>query len=425
MSFWLATLNPGKKSRRGRRRRKLSAWQRAVKKHGGVMQAVRARRAAKRGRGRKRRNPFLTAGAARVATVAANAVRRRRKHSKRGSAVLRRSLRGRSRRTARRYQMARKTRRSRRRRTPPRGRGGRFLSRRSRGRRRTRRNPLLGLAANPRRRRRRRARRNPLFLSRRGFSGRRHRGFRQMHRRRRRPHYWHNSVLPVSWNPRRRKSHRRRYRRNSVLPVSWNPAALAIGGRGGVMAATVGRLKTFVDVKFWTETGIPAATGFFGSKAIGGMIVTQVNKVEAISKMIPSAAAPFVRMAADAMGGGLLAWATSRFYSRKAGDAVWLGCIVNVAHTLLKQFLGNTAFGRSIGLSGLGDDLADRMRDAVAQRVQNDLRGLGNGLGTYLTAPQTRLGEYVTEGQLRTGSEYSPGGGGLREYDVRNQETGF
>ena len=43
MGFWLATLNPGKTRRkRGKRRTKLTAWQRAVKRHGGVMQAVKA-----------------------------------------------------------------------------------------------------------------------------------------------------------------------------------------------------------------------------------------------------------------------------------------------------------------------------------------------------------------------------------------------
>ena len=40
--FWLATLNPGGKTRRrrkgGRRRRRLTEWQRAVREHGGVMQ---------------------------------------------------------------------------------------------------------------------------------------------------------------------------------------------------------------------------------------------------------------------------------------------------------------------------------------------------------------------------------------------------
>ena len=51
-----AVEDPGPKSRRGRgKRRKLSAWQRKVKKYGGVMQAVKASRAEKRGRRKARR----------------------------------------------------------------------------------------------------------------------------------------------------------------------------------------------------------------------------------------------------------------------------------------------------------------------------------------------------------------------------------
>jgi hypothetical protein len=186
------------------------------------------------------------------------------------------------------------------------------------------------------------------------------------------------------------------------------------------MAATVGRLKTFVDVKFWTETGLPAAVGFIGSKTVGGMVITQIAKVDAIKKMIEGKVAPYVRVACDAMGGGLLAWTTSRFYSRKAGDAVWLGTIVNVAHSILKVLFGGQQWAKDLGLSGLGDDLADRMREAVAQRVQNDLQGLGE----YMTAGKTRLGEYVTEGALRSRSGYTPGGR-LGDNDVLDQGSGF
>ena len=420
MGFWLATLNPGKKTRRGRRKRRtLTPWQRAVKRHGGVMQAVKARRVGKRKRkgGRRRRNPFLTtaltSGGAKVLMNATK--RRRRKNRTRRSAVARRILRRRSRRASplRRSKMARKTRRRR----LSRGRSGRFVSRRSRGgtrrrrssRRRVRRNPVLPISWNPKRKRRRggRRRRNPLFLSRKGFSPRKHRGYRRLRMKRSAPRHWHN-------NPRRRRS----YRRNSVLPISWNPArALGLGGAPGQI---LGKLRSFVDVQFLADTAVPAATGFFASKVVGSFILDGAAKV---GIPIPAAAQPYAKMAADALGGATLAYLVSRFYKSKAGDMIWMGTIVNVAHALLKQVLGGTSIAKTIGLDGLGDDLADRMKRAIADRVAGRL----NGMGAYLrsTNIQRGVGEYVTEGAMRMNSSYSPTGGDLRDYDVTNQENGF
>lgn len=407
--MWLATLNPGKTARRGRRKaRKLSAWQRMVKKAGGVMQALKLRRKLKRkgrrgGRRRFRRNSYLTTAlTSGGAAVGMNAPRRKRRLKRklrsRRSAVSRRSRRSRSRTAMRRSQMARKTRR-RRHKTPSRGRGGRFVrsSRRHRrsGRRRTRRNPVLPISWNPsRRRRRRRSRRNPLFLSRKGFSGRKHRGYRRLHRRRHSPRYWHN--------PRRRRSSRR-YRNNPVLPISWNPASAL--GVGGPVGSVIGRVKSFIDVRFWTETGLPAASGFFGSKAVGGFIYNQIPA--SILSNVPAQAFPYVRMATDAVGGAGLAWLVGRFVGRKQGDMVWLGTVVNVAYSALKALLGGTDIARTIGLDGLGDDLASRMKQEIANRVQNSL----NGMGSYLRTTNVRgaMGEYVTEGAMRMNSAYAPG----------------
>ncbi len=407
--MWLATLNPGRTARRGRRKRRtLSAWQRMVKKAGGVMQAVKLRRKLKigkksrRGRRRFRKNSFLTtaltSGGAKV-LMNAGKKRRRRKIRSRRSVVSRRSRRGRSRRAAaRRSKMARKTRRRRHRRTPPRGRGGRFLKSRSshrrRRHRRVRRNPVLPISWNPGRRRRRRTRRNPLFLSRKGFSARKHRGYRRLHRRRHSPRYWHN--------PRRRR-HSRRYRNNPVLPISWNPGGIL--SKAGPIGDVLGRVKTFVDVSFWTETGLPAASGFFGSKAVGGFIYNYIPN--AVLTAVP-AAQPYIRAGVDALGGAGLAWLVGRFVGKKQGDAVWLGTVVNVAYSVLKNLLGGTDVARMIGLDGLGDDLADRMKAEIANRVQASINGGRlNGLGSYLR--QTNLNEYVTEGALRMQPSYAPG----------------
>jgi hypothetical protein len=299
--------------------------------------------------------------------------------------------------------MARKTRRRRHRRTPPRGRGGRFLKsrashrRRRRSSRRVRRNPVLPISWNPGRRRRRRTRRNPLFLSKRGFSSRKHKGYRRLHRRRHAPRTWHN-------NPSRRR--RRSYRNNPVLPISWNPAGVLSGGPVG---AVVGRMKSFIDVKFWTETGVPAASGFFGSKALGTAIMSFVP--DSVKAQIPVQAQPYAKMAADALGGAALAWAISRFYDKKAGDAFWLGTVVNVSYSLLKNLLGGTDIAKTIGLDGLGDDLASRMKNEIARRVQASIKGGSlNGMGSYLRTTNVRnMGEFVTESALRRNAAYSPG----------------
>lgn len=413
MGFWLAALNPGGKTRSRRRgRRKLSAWQRAVKKHGGVMQAVKALRRKRRAGGRRRRNPFLTtaltSGGMRVGMNAPKRRRKARKNRTRRSVVLRTLVRSRRSRKAfsRRSKMARKTRR---RRMPSRGRGGRFTSRRSGGRRRsrrTRRNPVLPINWNPRRRRRR-ARRNPLFLSRKGFSPRKHKGYRRLHMRRSAPRFWHN--------PRRRRGGRR-YRNNPVLPISWNPAkALGLGGAPGQI---VGRLGSFIDVKFWTETGVPAAAGFFGSKFAGGFVVDMLSKVWTP----PAAAAPYVKMGADALAGSGIAFLLSNFGMKKQADSFWLGTVVNIGHALLKQLLGGTEIAKKIGLDGLGDDLADRMKEAIAERVNGALNGYG--MGSYLrTTNLNGIGEYVTENALRMRPAYSATpGANLKDYDVTNQD---
>jgi hypothetical protein len=184
----------------------------------------------------------------------------------------------------------------------------------------------------------------------------------------------------------------------------------------GPLGAITGRMKDFIDVKFWTETGVPAAAGFFGSKALGGMLMSYVPPT--VMAQIPAAAQPYAKMAADSVAGALISWAISKYYDKKAGDAFWLGTVVNVSYSLLKQLLGGTAFAATIGLSGLGDDLADRMKAEIARRVQTSinggrLNGTGgrlNGMGSYLRTTNVRnLNEYVTESALKASAAYSPG----------------
>jgi hypothetical protein len=179
----------------------------------------------------------------------------------------------------------------------------------------------------------------------------------------------------------------------------------------GPIGAITGRMKSFIDVKFWTETGVPAAAGFFGSKAAGGALLSFVPA--SLTSQVPAVAQPYLKMAADGVAGAVLSWAIGRYYDKKAGDAFWLGTVVNISYSLLKQLLGGTDIAKTIGLDGLGDDLASRMRSEIARRVQAQISGGRlNGMGSYLRTtniPTHSMGEYVTETALRSRATYSPG----------------
>ena len=205
-----------------------------------------------------------------------------------------------------------------------------------------------------------------------------------------------------------------------MLPISWNPArALGLGGAPGQI---LGRMKSFIDVKFWMDTGVPAATGFFASKAAGQFLLDTVSRF----MPIPAQAQPYAKMTADALAGAGLSYVVSRFHSKQAGDALWLGTVVNVAHALLKQVLGGTEIAKKIGLDGLGDDLAQRMREQILSRVNGNLNGMGEYLRNTNAINRGPMGEYVTDAALRMRPSYAPGpGGNLRDYDIGNQESGF
>jgi len=436
--FWMATINPGGRTRRGRRR-KLSAWQRMVKQAGGVQAAVKLRRRLRRGRKAKvghrraaRRVRRLTDWQRMVKKCGGihAALKEMRKQKRRSAGTRRGSLRRRPRTKARRSSMAR----TRRRRLPPRGRGGKFRSRRGR-----RRNPWFG---HPRAHRR---------AALKGWRGRRrrHTGGRVRHRRggrrrgsrqialmrmwaktlgarrgriganpRRRRRYRRNAVVPVSWNPRRRRS----YRRNSVLPYfAMNP--------GGIVGEITGKLSKFIDVNFWIETGVPAVGGFVGSKFLGAIIYDNLGKK--LTDAVGAAAEPFVRAAGNAVAGAVLAMGVGKILKKpKMADGIWLGTVVSVAHDLLRAILP-ASIKSAIGMSGLGEDVSSRMREAVARRVEAEMAGLNgtNGMGTFLTQremePQmSGLNEFITDTELRRQNGYSASpAGDLRDFDVTRSET--
>lgn len=393
MSFWLATINPGRKRKRvlgKKRRRTLSAWQRAVRKHGGVMAAVKARRKHKR---------------------------RKVKVNKRRSAVSRGRLRGRPRIHGRRNAMAR--------------------VRRARRRRHARRNDWKG---QPRRHARaaklgwsRRRRRKGAAVHRRrrsakvhSFTPARAKYAANPKRRRSRRRYRKNAVIPVSWNPKRR---RRSYRRNALLPYfAMNPASAAMDPVSGILA----RAKQFINVDFWTKTAVPVAGGYIGSRLAGKFISDGIKGYVAAQLVGNPALVKAVEIGSEVLGVSAMSWAAGRFLGKDLGDKVFLGGVVSIAHAVVKMLLDQIAptISAQLGLSGLGSDLSERMKAAVSQRVARELQGYG--MGAYLSAENLRaqrlngLGEYVTDTALRSQRGYAPTpGGDLRDYDVNRTETTF
>jgi hypothetical protein len=203
-----------------------------------------------------------------------------------------------------------------------------------------------------------------------------------------------------------------------VLPFfAFNP-----GGGSDPLSFVMSKAKSFIDVRFWMDTGVPAAVGFFGSKAAGGLLhqytLTQFAGIGPTSTYYP-----FTKALCDTLAGAGLSYATSRFYSKKAGDAIWVGTVVNVAYTLLKTFFGSTSIGQMIGLSGMGDEMSDRMKDAVVQRVQQNL-------GTYMTKNSLNAGirkpslsSYATRASMRDATFDPSPRGMVSDYDVSNTDT--
>lgn len=459
--FWMATLNPGKK--RGRRK-KLTPWQQMVKRHGGVMQAVRAKRRGKRTGKRKvggRRRRKLSAwnlmvkkyGGVKGAVKARKSLRHRHTHKFGWNA-----------------KSAMKRSRSRRRRGGKRH-GRRSIMARSRTRRKSRRVRRNAWHGAPRKHRaaalkgwRKRRKSGRVHGRRHRKGGRRRRvsqvtamrrwaaslgsgGFKRNGRRKRK--YRRNSVVPVSWNPRRRRARsRRKYRRNGVLPISWNPrrrrARLSyrrngvlpiswnpVAAIGSAPAAILGQLKEFINPTFWIETGIPTVAGFGLSKSLGNKLYDFASGYIPV----PAQVAPYARIASQALAGSALAYGVKRFggavtpRAAKIAQGIWLGTVVNVAFSFLQLVLP-TQVKDFVGLSGVGDSLNSRMRDAIRAKVNGNMNGMGR-FGTYLKAsnmiPQRgNVGEYVTENALRAQGGYAPGPtASIADLDVGNPGPSF
>ena len=254
---------------------------------------------------------------------------------------------------------------------------------------------------------------------------RRHRKAAKLGHARRRRHFkanafQPNAVLATQWNrgKKRRKSHarrnprRRHYRRNSVLATQWNP--------GGVLGGVLGKTGRFMSVQFWTQTALPGVAGFIGTKAVGTTLFDFVND-KVLHLSAADAVYPWARLGADVVGLSALTYGINRFVSRSMSENVFLGGAFSIAISVLKLLLPADIQSK-VGLAGIGngDDLSSRMRQAVANRVQADLAGMG----TYLNEGDLRqrtaqgMGEFLTEDRLRSRGAYSPSQGGVVEHSL-------
>ncbi len=221
-----------------------------------------------------------------------------------------------------------------------------------------------------------------------------------------------------------------RYRRNAVLPISWNrnPAT------GDPISGILGNVKQFVDIGFWTDVALPAAAGFLGTKIVGKLIYTGISKVVTLPT---GGFGKVIRIGTDVLGASALAWLAGRFLGRKYEDKIFLGGVVAITHSVLKELIGGTAIGRTIGLDGLGEDLSAQMKEAVAARLEAELSGGVGNTGAFLTErdmiPQAAVAgdsgvngamvsAFVTETALRMQPGYAPTSD-LRDHDVTNTET--
>jgi len=159
-------------------------------------------------------------------------------------------------------------------------------------------------------------------------------------------------------------------------------------------AGVLSKAQSFLDVQFWMQTAVPAAGGFLGTKMVSGMISGAISKYVGEQTGI---AGTVVRLGSDVLAASGLSWLAGRFLGKKYGDAVFIGGVVGITHSLLRELLGGTAIGNAIGLSGLGADLSERMREAVARRVEAELSGMGSYLTQDAFQPQALLGAYLTE----------------------------
>lgn len=182
-----------------------------------------------------------------------------------------------------------------------------------------------------------------------------------------------------------------------------------------------------IDVRFWTETALPVAGGFFGSKLLGSQIWNNLLP-NSVTSMVPMVAIPYVRLGLNAVSGAGMAWAAEKFVSKKVADGIWIGTIVGVASSLLKNLLDAFAPGVSgslglSGLAGLDGDISSQMKDAVVRRVQANL-------GTYMTKNSLNRGivrpslsAYQTRAALQNAT-YDPSPRGMMsDYDVTNTDT--
>lgn len=187
------------------------------------------------------------------------------------------------------------------------------------------------------------------------------------------------------------------------------------------VADVMDTVKSVFDVEFLTDTALPVVGGFFGSRALSGIVGGAVMGDNYVG---------IVRHIGNLVSSGL-AGAIAGFLTKnpKLAGNVLLGGVVNAVAGILRDLVKGVGFvsespvlREAFGLSGL-DGMGDDIKEAVEAEVMKEL-----GVSDYLSAEQLarseRIGDFLSAEQLarseRIGQYPAETSGALAQYP---QET--
>ena len=160
------------------------------------------------------------------------------------------------------------------------------------------------------------------------------------------------------------------------------------------VADVMDTVKSVFDVEFLTDTALPVVGGFFGSRALSGIVGGAVMGDNYVG---------IVRHIGNLVSSGL-AGAIAGFLTKnpKLAGNVLLGGVVNAVAGILRDLVKGVGFvsespvlREAFGLSGL-DGMGDDIKEAVEAEVMKEL-----GVSDYLSAEQLarseRIGQYPAE----------------------------
>lgn len=167
---------------------------------------------------------------------------------------------------------------------------------------------------------------------------------------------------------------------------------------GNPIEALTGQVQQLTNINFWTQEILPLAGGFIGTGVVAGM-ARKLLKIEdkGIMKHVTNA------------GGAVILGAGTALLLKdpKLSARVFAGGLVYTLYGILSDVLKDTAIGKTLGFSGLGDDaddLTEELKRRIAESVQEEIQG--EGVSDFLTTQNLEQGsvveDFLTEQALQT-----------------------